>query len=159
MKVKDRLDRRTVQEIERSLRDRHARLMESMRSAIAQQNGNGAGRSAELMARATETLHEEIQVAIVDLYSRQAAQIEAALERLGRREYGFCRDCAGFIGVARLRALPFAQRCRPCQARAELRAQRVTPDAARGPADDGEWRPTGSDGPWARGSGEEADDA
>ncbi|MBI2461503.1 MAG: TraR/DksA C4-type zinc finger protein [Candidatus Rokubacteria bacterium] len=147
MRTKDRLDRRTVQEIERSLRDRHARLRESMRSAIAQRNGNGAGRSTELMARATETLHEEIQVAIVDLHSRQAAQIEAALERLGQQEYGFCRDCAGFIGVARLRALPFAQRCQPCQARAESRAQEVTPDAALIATDDAEWGPSATGGP------------
>ena len=46
-------------------------------------------------------------------------EVDAALELLRERRYGRCRDCADFIGLARLRSLPFAQRCRPCQERAE----------------------------------------
>jgi len=124
MKSKEKLDRRTVKEIERFLNDKRVELKRSVRSVISQRGASDAGRSADSAVLATETLQDEIQVALVDRHSRQVAQIEAALEQLGRREYGICRDCGDFIGVTRLRALPFAQRCRPCQSRAEREEQR-----------------------------------
>lgn len=133
MHPRHRIDHRTVKEIERALKDRHAELKESVWSVITQRHANGGDRSADPMAWATETLHAEIEVALMDRHGRQVAEIEAALERLGRNEYGICRDCGGFIGLARLRALPFAQRCRPCQSRAELQAsQAPQPIAAAG---------------------------
>jgi DnaK suppressor protein len=76
-----------------------------------------------MTSAASATLLEEIQVALVDRRGQQIAQIEGALERLKRGQYGFCQDCREFIGLARLRALPFAQRCRPCQTVAERRGR------------------------------------
>ena len=124
MKPKDRLDRRTVKEIERFLKDKHAKLKESLRRLLTGCYPDKAHRSAASAAKAIETLRDEIQVAVVDNRSRQLAQIEAALERLSRRDYGICDDCAEFIGLARLRALPFAERCTPCQSHAELQESR-----------------------------------
>ncbi len=120
MRSKDRLDRQTVKEMGQFLKEKKARLAASVRSGITSSLTNEAGRSADLGDWATETLHEEIQVALMDSQSDQLAQIEAALERLARREYGFCHDCGESIGLARLRALPFALRCSACQSRAEL---------------------------------------
>jgi len=113
------LDRRTMNELRRFLEDKRLVLMESVRSMIGRRAG--AEPEAEQAAQATETLLEEMDVAIAARQSRQVAQIDEALDRLGREEYGLCRDCGEFIGLARLKALPFAQRCRPCQDRAERR--------------------------------------
>ena len=133
MKPKDRLDRRTVKEIERFLRDKHTKLKESLRRVLTGRYLDETRRSvasAANAAKAIETLRDEIQVAVIDSRSRELAQIETALERLGRRDYGICDDCAEFIGLARLRALPFAARCTPCQSQAELqegwRARRLS---------------------------------
>lgn len=126
MKPKNRLTRRSVKEIERSLKAKHAKLKESLRSAVTDRCTNEVGRSADTTDFATETLNDEIRVALLDRNSRQIAQIETALERLAQRKYGVCHDCEEFIGMARLRALPFAERCRSCQSRAELRANRAT---------------------------------
>ncbi len=126
MKPKDRLDRRSVKEVERFLKERYARLKESLRSVLASRYPpDDARRSAASAAKAIETLRDEIQVAVMDSRSRELTQIETALERLGRREYGICDDCGEFIGLARLRALPFAERCTPCQSQAELQARRT----------------------------------
>lgn len=132
MKPQARLDRQTVKEIERFLKDKHAQLKESVRSAMTQRSTNQAGRSSDSATWATETLHDEIQVALMDRQSRQVAEIEAALERLGRQEYGLCQDCEEFIGLARLQALPSAQRCTPCQSREELFARRETQPVSAG---------------------------
>jgi DnaK suppressor protein len=125
MKPRDRLDRRTMKEIERFLKDKHTKLKESLRRLLTGCYPDKAHRSAASAAKAIETLRDEIQVAVVDNRSRQLAQIEAALERLSRRDYGICEDCAEFIGLARLRALPFAERCTPCQSHAELQESRM----------------------------------
>ncbi len=119
MKTEDGLDRRTVKEIQRFLKGQASRDRESIRSVMTQRSTTETGRSPDPMVWATETLHDEMQVAFVDRLNRQVSQIEEALERLACREYGLCHDCGEFIGVARLKALPFAQRCRPCQARVE----------------------------------------
>ena len=120
MKPKDRLDRRSLKEIERFLKDKHTKLKESLRRVLTGRYLDETRRSVASAAKAIETLRDEIQVAVIDSRSRELAQIETALERLGRRDYGICDDCAEFIGLARLRALPFAERCTPCQSHAEL---------------------------------------
>jgi DnaK suppressor protein len=125
MKPKDRLDRRSVKEIERFLKKRYAKLKESLRSVLTGLSPDRIGGSAPSAAKATETLRDEIQVAVMDSRSRELVQIETALERLGRREYGICNDCEEFIGLARLRALPFAERCTPCQSQVELHERRT----------------------------------
>jgi len=124
MKPKDRLDRRSLKEIERFLKEKHTKLKESLWRVLTGRFPDKAHRSAASAAKAIETLRDEIQVAVVDSRSRQLAQIETALERLSHRDYGICDDCAEFIGLARLRALPFAERCTPCQSRAELQESR-----------------------------------
>jgi RNA polymerase-binding transcription factor DksA len=46
-------------------------------------------------------------------------RIDEALVRLDAGEYGSCFECAGEISERRLRALPFAVRCRACEERRE----------------------------------------
>ena len=128
---KERLDRRTIDAIRRFLEERRQALTRSVQAVIGRPGSIEGGLPTEEAAQATETLLNELDVALVDRQSRQVVQIEAALERLGRREYGLCRDCATFIGLARLKALPFAVRCRPCQDRAEQEERRAS-TAARG---------------------------
>ncbi len=118
-KARAGLDRRTVKEIKEFLEARRVALLHSVRNAMKRTGASDAARSTEPVAQATETLLDEMQVALADRQSRVVAQIDAALEGLGRGEYGLCRDCGASIGLARLKALPFAQRCRPCQGRAE----------------------------------------
>ena len=130
MKSKAMLDRRKVKEIECHLKDKRVELTRSVQNVISECGTSDARRSADAAVLATDALHEEIQMALLDRHSRQLAQIEAALDLLARREYGLCRDCGEFIGLARLRVLPFAQRCRPCQARVEREEGRAQPVAA-----------------------------
>ncbi|MGH7321552.1 MAG: TraR/DksA family transcriptional regulator [Candidatus Rokuibacteriota bacterium] len=132
MKRRPALDRRTVREIERFLNDSLVRLRESVRSVVSERRAGDTDGMADMTAQAAEALHDEIQVALVDRRSRQVAQINAALERLARGEYGICHDCDEFIGLPRLRAVPFAQRCSPCQTRAERHARRTAGPAPAG---------------------------
>lgn len=124
MKRKQRLDRRTVKAIERFLKARHAELRGAMVRAMTRPCASEGGQFADILEWASNSAQDEIQCALMDRHRRQAVQIEAALDRLGRGEYGICRACGELIDPARLRALPFAQRCAPCQARAERGVRR-----------------------------------
>ena len=78
--------------------------------------------------------HEDIDFALAQMQAETRDKIQAALERLSSREYGICEGCRREIPTTRLRAVPFATRCRGCQERAEevaLRARRRSPGFAR----------------------------
>ena len=63
----------------------------------------------------------ELEASLLEDNDRQLCQIDVALERLERGEYGLCFDCGEEIEEKRLKALPFAVRCRECQEVAESR--------------------------------------
>jgi DnaK suppressor protein len=62
---------------------------------------------------------EDIDFALVEMQAQTLDRIDRALKRLQAGEYGLCDDCEDEIPEARLRALPFATRCRGCQEAAE----------------------------------------
>lgn len=47
-------------------------------------------------------------------------RIEAALERLERRTFGYCLRCSLLIPHADLLRYPYEERCRPCQSRTDV---------------------------------------
>jgi DnaK suppressor protein len=125
MGTSGKLDQRAMKEIEVFLKARQAQLRNAVRTVVTQRRTTDNGRTADPASWATATLEDEIQVSLMDRQSRQIAQIEAALDRLARGEYGFCQSCSEFIGIPRLKALPFALRCSHCQAQAERRARQT----------------------------------
>jgi RNA polymerase-binding transcription factor len=116
----DGLDRRTAQEIARFLRARQVTLAGLIRRGLGERQGH-SGEDSDEAALACRTLDDEVQAALVDRASRELLQVNAALDLLEEQRYGLCRECGGFIGLPRLRSLPFAQRCRPCQGQLERR--------------------------------------
>lgn len=119
-----RLNSQGMSEARELLQRKHAELQESVRMLASERREAGDGRTADTMVWAANTLDDETRIALIGRRNQQRIQIEAALERLARGEYGRCRDCDEFIGRSRLRALPSAQRCSPCQERSEETANR-----------------------------------
>jgi len=70
---------------------------------------------------ALEELRESTAFSLVEIKHNELNMIEEALERIEKGEYGRCRDCRRWITPARLEALPYAVRCRDCQAKHEKR--------------------------------------
>jgi DnaK suppressor protein len=56
-----------------------------------------------------------VGAALAQITSRTLQGIESALRRLKSGTYGKCAECGGDIPESRLRAMPFAERCRDCQ--------------------------------------------
>jgi DnaK suppressor protein len=69
-------------------------------------------------------IQEEIEFALIQMKTETLNQIDAALRRIEDGTYGECFECGDEIAAARLRALPFAVRCRDCEEVRETAAKR-----------------------------------
>jgi len=65
---------------------------------------------------------DDLDIALLQMRGETLARIDAALRRLEAGTYGVCGDCDQPIAAERLRALPFAARCRPCEETREAAA-------------------------------------
>jgi DnaK suppressor protein len=68
-------------------------------------------------ALASDSSTKEMAVATLERERRTLAEIEAALLRIKKGEYGMCASCGEPIPDARLKALPWARVCVKCAER------------------------------------------
>ncbi|MGH7935471.1 MAG: TraR/DksA family transcriptional regulator [Chthoniobacterales bacterium] len=68
-------------------------------------------------ALASDSSTKEMAVATLERERRTLAEIEAALLRMKKGEYGMCASCGEPIPEARLKALPWARVCVKCAER------------------------------------------
>ena len=76
-------------------------------------------------------IQEEIEFALIQMKSETLSKINDALARLDHGDYGNCFECGEEIAEKRLRALPFAVRCKDCEEAREVAEQRERQLAAR----------------------------
>jgi DnaK suppressor protein len=69
-------------------------------------------------------IQEEIEFALIQMKSETLNKINDALSRLEQGSYGNCFECGEEIAEKRLRALPFAVRCKDCEEAREVADQR-----------------------------------
>jgi DnaK suppressor protein len=69
-------------------------------------------------------IQDEIEFALIQMKSETLNRINDALLRLEQGDYGNCFECGDEIAQARLRALPFAVRCKDCEEAREVAAER-----------------------------------
>lgn len=68
---------------------------------------------------ADSDVQDEIKFALLEMKTETLNRMQEALARLAEGRYGQCRECGDEIAEARLRALPFAARCRDCESARE----------------------------------------
>ena len=122
-KVSGKMNR--YDELKKMLEDRRCELAQKkkkkMRDARTETKESGVldqGESSEL------DIQEEIGFALIQMKAEKLNQIDAALHRLEEGTYGDCFECGDEIPKARLRALPFAVRCKNCEEDRETLEQR-----------------------------------
>src|SRR4051812_1855741 len=64
---------------------------------------------------------KDMEFALVQMKADTLGRIDEALRRLEDGSYGQCAECGSEIAAARLKALPFAVKCRDCQEQEETR--------------------------------------
>jgi DnaK suppressor protein len=60
-------------------------------------------------------VQEDVDLAMIQMKAETLRRIDAALRRLDEGSYGNCAECGEPIAHERLKALPFAVRCRDCE--------------------------------------------
>jgi len=76
-------------------------------------------------------IQEDIELALIQMKSETLAKVDDALARLEQGTYGNCFECGEEIAEKRLRALPFAVRCKDCEEHKETIEQRQRQLTAR----------------------------
>lgn len=76
-------------------------------------------------------IQDDIEFALIQMKSETLNKINDALLRLDQDNYGNCFECGEEIAEKRLRALPFAVRCKDCEEAREMAEQRERQMAAR----------------------------
>jgi DnaK suppressor protein len=69
-------------------------------------------------------IQEDLEFALIQMKAETLTKINEALGRLEEGSYGYCSECGGEISEQRLRALPFAVRCKQCEETREVVAER-----------------------------------
>lgn len=72
-------------------------------------------------------LQREIAISLTEMTAEMLRRVDEALERLTRGVYGDCAECGDEISLNRLRAVPFALRCRECEELHEVDERRSRP--------------------------------
>ena len=113
-------------ELRRMLEDRRRELMSAVQGkmrdvrteSIKDREVLDQGESSEV------DIQEDIELALIQMKSETLNKINEALRRLDEGIYGDCFECGEEIAEARLRALPFAVRCKDCEEARETAEQR-----------------------------------
>ena len=118
---RDIVDRERYETLKRMLDDRRLEIQEKLRSLRETLPAEAAEvRDAE--EQSVDDFVQEVDFALMEMKSETLRKIDEAVHRLEAGTYGFCAECGVEIGDVRLKALPFADRCRACQEEQESRA-------------------------------------
>jgi DnaK suppressor protein len=106
-------------------RDLQAEVQGKMRGV--REEGSWGGKVNEVLdavESAEADIQEDLEFALVQMKSETLNKVNDALSRLEQGNYGDCFDCGEEIAEKRLRALPFAVRCKECEEARETAEQR-----------------------------------
>ncbi len=124
----DTMARQRYAELKQILEDRRREILnevhEKMRDVRAE-GAKGEGQGVLDAAEASEAdIQDDIEFALIQMKSETLHKINEALARLDEGTFGYCFECGDEISERRLRALPFAVRCKDCEEEREVAEQR-----------------------------------
>ena len=108
-----------LQKISKILIGRRNELRKRLSRDLNDLGRSGGRSSGDVADAAFGNSGDEMTSQLAQLESKEAAQIELALQRIGQGRYGICDVCSKKIPVARLNALPYCVMCVGCQAEVE----------------------------------------
>jgi DnaK suppressor protein len=115
-------------DLKRMLEERRREILNEVQGRIRdQREADTWGKVHEVLDAGESSeadIQEDIEFALIQMKAETLTKINDALGRLDEGTYGFCSDCGGEISEKRLRALPFAVRCKDCEESREVATER-----------------------------------
>ena len=133
--VADRVTPSREEDLRQMLEERRRDMLAEVQGRIRGVRTDAAGRPHHGMdqGEAGEAhVQHDIEFALIQMKAEILTRINEALSRLEEGSYGYCFDCGEEIAEPRLRALPFAVRCRECEESREVAQRRERVAARRG---------------------------
>ena len=129
-------ERTRYSELKRMLEDRRREIQAEVQGRMrdVRSEGTWGGKQNEVFDAVESSeadIQDDIEFALIQMKSETLNKINDALTRLEQGDYGNCFDCGAEIAEKRLRALPFAVRCKDCEEAREVAEQRERQMAAR----------------------------
>jgi len=115
------------EELRRMLDDRRRELVREVQGKIRDVRAEGSEKPHEVLdpgETSEADIQEDIEFALIQMKAETLNKINEALARLDEGRYGHCFECGDEISEQRLRALPFAVRCKDCEEARENAALR-----------------------------------
>jgi DnaK suppressor protein len=114
--------------LRRILEERRREMVSEVQGKIRDVRSEAAGTPVNGVLDAAESsdadIQEDIELALIQMKAETLTRIDEALARLEKGTFGFCTECGEEISERRLRALPFALRCKDCEEAREVAEQR-----------------------------------
>jgi DnaK suppressor protein len=111
-------------DLQAMLHDRQREMEDVLRQRVIHLPSDKTTGGLDETEQAEADTQEHIEVALIQMKGETLLRVREALERLDAGEYGYCAECGGEIAEGRLRALPFAVRCRGCEESQEQQTAR-----------------------------------
>src|ERR1041385_1361626 len=122
-------------ELKKMLEDRRRELQAEVQGKMRDVRASGEVTKLSEVFDAVESseadIQEDIELAIIQMKTETLAKVDDALTRLEQGTYGNCYEWGEEIAEKRLRALPFAVRCKDCEEAKEAIEQRQRQLTAR----------------------------
>jgi DnaK suppressor protein len=110
------------------LEERRREIMDQVQEKIRDVRSESPNSPTQGVLDAAESseadIQDEIEFALIQMKAETLSKIEEALRRLEEGTFGYCFECGEEISERRLRALPFAVRCKDCEEAREIAQQR-----------------------------------
>ena len=134
-----KMSRARYSELKQMLSERRREIQAEVQGKMrdVREEGTWGGKMNEVLdavESAEADIQEDLEFALVQMKSETLNKINDALARLEQGDYGYCYDCGEEIAEKRLRALPFAVRCKDCEEVRETAEQRERQAQRRGAA-------------------------
>ena len=125
---REQMNRDRYFELKKILEERRREIMSEVQGRMRDVRAEGAGSTVQGVLDAAESseadIQDEIEFALIQMKAETLNKIDEALRRLEEGTFGYCFECGEEISERRLRALPFAVRCKDCEEAREVAQQR-----------------------------------
>ena len=122
------MEKSRYDELRKMLDDRKREILSEVQEKIRDvRTESSTGKMNEVLDSGESSeadIQEDIEFALIQMKAETLSKINEALARLEEGAYGNCFECGQPIAERRLRALPFAVRCKDCEEAREIAAKR-----------------------------------
>jgi DnaK suppressor protein len=113
------VNKKELEVVKKGLQERRHEIVDKLSDAQDQSKIIETDIAQDLADKAESSYTKEFLLSLSNAERDELLQIDAALKRVTKGEYGVCQVCQKEIGKKRLHALPWTSLCIDCQEKSE----------------------------------------